>query len=406
MKILIVDDEYSKAQEIAAALANTQIEGLVIDQRTTAHSARCALQATVYDVLIIDLHLPPAMGERPNEEGGIELFDLINLDAKIDPPLDVLFITGREELLEPTSKKVVERGAVLCLYRFDAEAWKEVLIGRVKRAARRLRRCPRIDVDIAVMTALRTPELDAVLSLPYNWEIKRFEGDPLTYHFGSIAIEKGGLSIVAACANRKGMPSSAAVATKLALLFRPKYLVMIGICAGVRSKCSFGDVVVGDPVWDWGSGKRGIDVDGSPVFQAAPHQMPLNNGLSQLASDLANDESVLRSIRAGWSSSTPEGLLRVHVAPMASGASVIADDCTARTIAIQHRELVAIEMEAYAVMAAAEYAADPKPTAVVIKSVCDHADSVKNDHWQSYASYTSAAFADQLFRKLNVNSNH
>lgn len=184
-------------------------------------------------------------------------------------------------------------------------------------------------------------------------------------------------------------------------MFRPKYLVMLGICAGIPGKNNLGDVIVADPGWDWGCGKRGIDPNGSPVFQAAPYQMPLNKGISQLASDLANDPSVLSAIRGGWTKEMPQGLFRIHVGPMASGASVIADDDSARLIATQNRELLAIEMEAYAVMAAAEYASDPKPTAIIIKSVCDYADANKNDDWQKYASYTSAAFADQLFRKIS-----
>jgi nucleoside phosphorylase len=198
------------------------------------------------------------------------------------------------------------------------------------------------------------------------------------------------------------MPSSAAIATKLAIMYQPKYLVMLGICAGIQGKCNLGDVIVADPTWDWGSGKRGVDVNGSPVFQAAPYQMQLNNGISQLASDLANDQSVLGNIRGGWSEATPNGVLKIHVGPMASGASVISDDETARSIATQNRELIAIEMEAFAVMAAVEYVANPKPTAVIIKSVCDYADANKNDDWQKYASYTSAAFAHQLFCNPNL----
>jgi nucleoside phosphorylase len=91
---------------------------------------------------------------------------------------------------------------------------------------------------------------------------------------------------------------------------------------------------------------------------------------------------------------------------MASGASVIADDDAARSIVTQQRELLAIEMEAYAVMAAAEYVDDPKPIAIIIKSVCDYADAKKNDDWQKYASYTSVAFADQLFRDPNISFTH
>ncbi len=55
----------------------------------------------------------------------------------------------------------------------------------------------------------------------------------------------------------------------------------------------------------------------------------------------------------------------------------------------------------YGVMSAVEYAKSPQPTAIIIKSVCDFADKNKNDDWQKYASYTSAAFANALFQNLN-----
>lgn len=400
MKILVVDDEYDKAQKISAVLAQTGIEGLEIKHETTAQAARRQLQVENYDMLIIDLHLPATLGDKPDNNGGVALFDMICLDQRVNLPSDILFITGKEDLLDAANVEVIKRGGVLCRYRHDTDDWKKVLAGRANYVNRRL---PRIkQIDLAIVTALRNPELDAVLDLPYEWSSERFNGDPLTYHFGKVPRSGGHISVVTASANRKGMPSSAAVASKLALMFRPKYLVMLGICAGIPGKSNLGDVIVADPTWDWGSGKRGIDSNGSPVFQAAPHQMQLHNGISQLASDLANDQVVLAAIRGGWSKATPQGVLSIRVGPMASGASVIADDNSARLIATQHRELLAIEMEAYAVMSAAEYAADPKPIAVVIKSVCDYADDKKNDDWQQYASYTSAAFADQLFRNPNV----
>ncbi|NOU13844.1 MAG: response regulator [Methylococcaceae bacterium] len=402
MKILIVDDDYNKTQEIVAVLTNTGIDGLNIKQETTAQAARNLLQTENFDMLIIDLHLPAVLGDTPDNNGGIELFDMICLDSKVNLPTDILFITGKEELLHEANVEVIKRGGVICQYCVDSDEWKKVLSGRVQYVNIRLANRSK-QIDLAIVTALKTPELDAVLKLPYEWRTERIKGDPLTYHFGRFLGLDGNVSVVTASANRKGMPSSAAVATKLAIMFRPKYLAMLGICAGIQGKCNLGDVIVADPTWDWGSGKRGIDINGSPVFQAAPHQMQLNNGVSQLASDLADDQTVLGKIREGWVEASPSGVLKIHVGPMASGASVIADDSTARSIATQHRELMAIEMEAYAVMAAAEYAADPKPTAVIIKSVCDYANTEKNDDWQKYASYTSAAFADNLFRKLNIN---
>lgn len=56
-------------------------------------------------------------------------------------------------------------------------------------------------------------------------------------------------------------------------------------------------------------------------------------------------------------------------------------------------------MEAFAVMVAAEYASESQLKSIAIKSVCDYADKDKQDGWQSYAAYTSACFADELFRR-------
>jgi CheY-like chemotaxis protein len=275
MKILIVDDEYRKVEEISSVLHLAEIVGLDIKHDTTAHEARKRLQNTDFDILIIDLHLPDGIGAKPNDDGGISFFDMIKLDSKVKLPADVLFITGKEELMELANTEVTKRGGVLCQYRSDSNQWKDILKGRVQYTHQRLTNNTQ-QIDIAIITALRNPELDAVLKLPYEWKQKRFRGDPLTYYFGSIHRPDGNISVVTVSPNKKGMPSSAVVASKLALMFRPKYLVMLGICAGIKNKCNLGDVIVADPTWDWGSGKRGIDSNGSPVFQAAPHQMPLN----------------------------------------------------------------------------------------------------------------------------------
>ena len=76
--------------------------------------------------------------------------------------------------------------------------------------------------------------------------------------------------------------------------------------------------------------------------------------------------------------------------PLASGASVLAAKKQTEPIKMQHRKVIAIDMEAYAIFAAAEEAPLPQPKAFVLKSICDFADDEKDDLYQSYAAYTSA----------------
>lgn len=399
MRILIVDDHFEKAQSILQVLQMAEIEAVQVVHESTGLAARKQLRKQSFDLLIIDLHLPLGLDSQPNPDGGIRLFEMLCLDSEVNLPPDVLFITGREELVDQAREQVASVGGALLEYTADNERWKSHLIGKAKYIARRIDREPRAcGVDIAIVTALRSPELDAVLNLPYGWEKRRFADDPTVYHFGAFERGQEQVRFVAAHATRKGMPSSSALASKMLTVFRPKYVVMLGICAGIPEKTNLGDVVVGDPTWDYGSGKRSLDENSSPVFLSAPYQMALKAQVSQLALELGRDPDVLKKIRTGWDGDAPAGRLTVHVGPMASGASVIADDAESRKIGLQHREVLAIEMEAYAVMAATEYCSGRDTSAIAIKSVCDYADAKKSDSWQAYASYTSAAFADQLFR--------
>ncbi|MDU8607614.1 hypothetical protein [Pseudomonas syringae group sp. 247E2] len=401
IKILVIDDEISKLQEIAAICDDTS-QNISITHVATAVAARKAVRSDKYDMLVIDLNLPDGLRDKPQIEGGLDLLDLLITDVNCRLPPDILFITAREDDIEAARKRSAEKGAVLWQFG-QRDKWKTYLKGRLTYLVTRLSRIlDGYPVDIAFVTALQSPELDAILALDYSWKTKIFSGDPSTYHFGSFLKGEDTIQVVAVCAPRKGMPSAASLSAKIVSLFKPKLLIMTGICAGIASRTNFGDVIVADPAWDYGSGKRALDSNRSPVFQAAAYQMSIDPNIRQAISELSRNPATTQSIRSGWQGNFPQGVLNIKLAPMASGASVIADDAEARNVTLQHRELAAIEMEGYAVMAAVESAATPKPLAIVIKSVCDYADADKNDDWQSYAAYTSAAFADLLVRSPSL----
>jgi nucleoside phosphorylase len=400
MKILLVDDEFEKAQSIIAALSEAGLGENNLIHRSNSREARQALQHTEFDLILIDLNLPEMLGAPPKRDGGLEFFDLLMLDSKIRLPKAVLFITAKEELLGAAEAEAFKRGAQLCLYSLTDNRWKSILLSKIRYLKMQLERSGPIypKVDIVIITALRS-ELSAVLNLPYNWVNTRYSDNSVSYNLGSLSREDGlNISFVAASAYTKGMPSAAALAAQMCLLFKPKYVVMLGICAGIKKETELGDVIVADPTWDWGSGKVAEDKDGERVFLMSPQQRPLNTQVSQLCVDLSSNPDVIKAIRMGWDSKVPEGELKVKVGPMASGASVLANDSAVAEIALQNRDIIAIEMEAYAVMAAAEYALKPAPIAIAIKSVCDFADSNKGKDWQNYAAYTSTAFFDQLIR--------
>ncbi|WP_333907630.1 response regulator [Delftia acidovorans] len=396
MKLLIVDDSHIKVENIALAVNQSDFKVDIVHE-TNAASARQRLRAEEFDILLIDLQLPDSAGAKPYQNGGLDFFDLILNDSKVNLPVEILFITSEDGLVHNGRLEVEKRGGSLCVISDGLFNWQNVIIGQLRLSAKRASRKLAV-ADVAVITALGS-ELDAVLALDFGWKSFRLDADPTLYHRGEINTEHGKKSIVAASALRKGMAASAVVATKLVLKFKPKILAMTGICAGVKEKTNLGDVIIGAPTWDWGSGKHAQNEEGSLIFRLSPKQSDLNVDLANRCDEIARCQQFKKNVRANWTKSFPPGTFACHIGPMASGASVVANSTVAEEISNQNRDLIAIEMEAFAVMVAAEYSTTNPLLSIAVKSVCDYADKHKQDDWQSYAAYTSAQFLAELTRR-------
>lgn len=388
LRVLVVDDEHEKVVAISTELNKLGLP-IHIESRTDAASARRLLQSERFDLVLIDVSLPDALDTGPSPMAGFDFYDLISIDDQIYIPRSILFITAKEDKLEESRAEANARGVELCEVHPASEIWRPFLAARARLVYRHVKSEGSTDVDVAVITAMRTPELSEVLALDYGWQRKRFPGDPSTYHFGVATTDGRSIKVVAVAASRKGMSASAAVAAKVATKLKPKYLVMLGICAGIPGKTNLGDVIVASSTWDWGSGKHTQDESGSVVFKTGALQSTLDPTLLEIARDVGEELEVRQKIRAGWTAAMPAGEFSVHAGPMATGASVLAHEGLVEGIVDQNRDVLGIEMEAYAVMAAAESC---KCGAIVLKSVCDYADASKSDDWQKYAAYTSAMF--------------
>lgn len=399
IKVFVVDDDHHKVQQIRNIFEGEGIPA-TFEHFSSSAAARAKLRTEPCDLLLIDLCLPETAGGKPKVNGGIDFYKVLLADPKARIPSTTSFITAIEPVSTESQDQILDLGLSYSIFSKDSNQWKRVVLGLGKKSSQLAAKNPIISADFAIVTALSTPELDAVLNLPYNWTARQFNDDPTIYHFGQITSRGRTASVVAASAQRKGMAWSSALATKLVMRFKPTVIAMTGICAGVEGKTSLGDVIVADPTWDWGSGKHAENEDGSPVFRLSPVQRSLSSELSGICHQICRSEEFKHRIKMKWKGDTPGGQFSAHVGPMASGASVIANDSTARLILDQNRDLIAIEMEAFAVMASSEFATKPSPKSIAIKSVCDFADRKKGDDWQKYAAYTSAEFANELFVQM------
>jgi nucleoside phosphorylase len=89
----------------------------------------------------------------------------------------------------------------------------------------------------------------------------------------------------------------------------------------------------------------------------------------------------------------PNNHALIHYGNIASGDQVVKDGLTRYRIA-REEGILCFEMEAAGLM-------DTFPC-VVIRGVCDYADSHKNKRWQPYAAATAACYTKELLGEVDA----
>ena len=241
--------------------------------------------------------------------------------------------------------------------------------------------------DIAILTAVAI-ETESVRRLYSDWERAVLSHDHQEYY--EAAFVKDGVSrrVITAQQNEMGMTAASMLASKIIHEFRPRYLIMTGIAAGIGADQIYGDVIVPDVIWNYSSGKF-----------VSPHEASINFGevgFKLRPISLETDEGILQIVRERIGDPTNE--FHLHIGPMACGSAVVANsEVVDKQIRSYLPETAGLDMESYGVAYAARFCSEPQPKAIVIKSICDFANSAKSDDYQKFAAFTSSQFAKYLY---------
>ncbi len=398
MKILVVDDNPRRYQRLVERLTPALLERADLHIVTNAMDARDRLQSTLYDLMLLDILLPLRAETEPEQRHSQELLREV-LEGDLNRPKYLVGLSASAQALDSVAPFFEEHLWAIIAYNDASDEW----LSQVENCARYATATtvnagtPEYRTDIAVVCALPDPELRAVLALPWQWSAARPIDDLLFVHEGRFQTASNEVRVCAAAATRMGMVSAALISSKLIELLRPRFIVMVGICAGVKAKTGIGDVIVADPSWDYQSGKRVRERD-SATFAISPHHIAAPAIVRARFDQLRADRSVMTSISETWSN-PPTQPPKLLCGPLASGSAVLADGESVNQIKTQHRDLLGIEMEAYGLYSAAAFASRPQPRAIAIKSVCDFADADKDDSAQRFAAYMSAQVMRTFFER-------
>lgn len=390
IKVLVVEDNPAKKRKLfekLGSLPNLFCEPDVVGSTSDAIKR---LRDVQYDLMILDLFVPFKAADAPDEQNSIDLLSRIDSNSNhIKRPHHVLLISSAANL--PEHIKEFARGRPWGCIQYSEDS--EQVLGDIEHIAEWIQSQGEVQpvedsaCDIFIISALEDPEFTALEQAAGDiGPLIPLDSSQLVRQFHVESGERR-IKIAAGFAQRMGPVASAVLCTKAILKLKPKLLLMNGICGAIGDKADIGDVIAADASWDWQSGKFVNEPDAD--FYNAPHQLNIPTNTRTLLIQLKREESFWGAF-ARDAAAMKAHLPKLVLGPMATGASVVADERITKKIREeQNKNVVALDMETYAVYAAAA-SANYSVGALSLKAVCDRADREKNDEYQAYAAKISA----------------
>ena len=355
MRVLIIEDADEKFEKILE-VAKAAYPDIDIVRAAYQGEAHRRLEQQYFDVIILDILIPPVKGAIPYDYGSGLLKEVER--SKYNRDAYIIALTAYEDAHNKHFDAFFERGVLCIKYDEFGDNWKNALHNSLRRT--RTRR----NEDFLIFCALEQ-EREAFYCEGFG-DIERLNIggiDATPLWMGS----KHGLVIVPP---RIGLIDASVVATVATKMFRPKLFAITGICGGYVENCRIGQLIVGSTCWEHQSGK--LTPSG---HQIEPYQWSMNEDvrlalrqmcLNENVDDLLYDGLVLEDIDS----------MDPKFAPIVSGSAIIADADIVKKIVAQHRKTTGIDMEMYGVLRSVELV-DPSVVCFGAKTVVDFADKQK-----------------------------
>lgn len=393
MKILVIDDDLLKIREIMKVII--EVDGInesMIDYSVEINVAREKLQNTIYDLLVLDLNMPERLVDDTDKNAGATLVDELIGVMAYKKPAEIVVLSAYDECENDFVKEGYRNAFIMLRYDESSVAWSTKLKAVVEyRMLYSLQMQEHEMIDVAIISTISV-ETEAVKKLCTSWSKEFFSDDVNTYYVGTLSDGEKSKKVVTVQSTDMGMVAAALTTVNLSKHYKPRYIIIVGIAAGVGEH-EFGDILIPREVWNYSSGKY-CGKDNDLIFKPDPKVIQLDARILEL---IRQDYSeVLLKIKKMWPKKM-SGDINICDSPMACGTAVVANKKLVEDHIIAHfRKSGGLDMEAYGVFFAARSMCDSRPIAICIKSVSDFADDNKGDGYQPYAAYTSASFAKHL----------
>lgn len=393
MRFLIVDDDRHKLELVRKFIIDRGVNEADVVTAEHAAGARVLLAQSAVDVLLIDVLLPARAGATPKGETSLELLRQIVEDGTSPAPRHILGVTASLDALATFEHEFRALVTQVLHVAAGSSEWQDTLNSFLMFLKRIEEARDSNDYDICILNALRVPELEAVYATwPLQLGAEKLLSKNILYKTGVVNFDGFNKRVVCAHLSQMGPIACAHAASILLHEFRPRVILMTGICGGFSEHVELGDVVIADKSWDWQAGKWSDE----GTLATAPDQ---RDGAPELVAQARGIEGLLPGFYAAYPAARPAKPPKLVPGPMVTGSSIVASKDIQQVFRNQHRKMIAVDMECYGLYYAVANHAGAPVRAVCVKSVSDLADRAKGDDYQKYCSHMSAMVGLELLKR-------
>jgi len=374
MKIMLIEDDEKKYQEIASHLKENRILETDIIRACNMTDFAANLSADI-GLFIIDLKLP-CLNDGKATQNGREILETIIKAGKQDALL--LAISSYPSDFPDLRSFYEANGCILADFA-NKEGWKSSLNHLLIQLNKNMK------LDFVIFCALQKER---------NPYVGFSAGNQVTRR-GIVCydIKLGGRDGTIVLLPKMGLVNAAVTAGVCIDRFRPSVVGMSGICGGIKNRADVGQLFVSSMAYEYQSGKWTPN-----GFQQEPYQVQTDHMTLTELQVLANTDGLISELEEGFSDGKrPPKNYKPLLGIFTSGSAVIGNDDYMKQIEIAHRKVNALDMEVFAIQRAAELSPN-KPPCICAKTVVDLCDDNKEDDLHSYGSYISAKF---LIKAIN-----
>ena len=214
------------------------------------------------------------------------------------------------------------------------------------------------------------------------------------------------LRVGLSCFGSAGNVGAAATTTELMSSLSPRFVLMVGIAAGIRGKCKLGDVVLSDRLVAYEPSSVESHEEGT-TQRHRPDIARLDHATEQCVAAYVSSGQALTErvtqLRAALGGSPPQGCderevameLVVRAATIASGEMLLRSPVKFLELQEIHGKIEVVEMEGVGVFSACRIGSQP---CIVVRGISDHGDNRKDDRFHGVAAKGAAVVAVDFIR--------